>query len=130
MTTYLEIKEQIKNLQIQAEKIKKEELVNVISEINQKIKLYGIKKDDLTFPEAIDIEQPVNEIKTRNKLTAKYKNTITDEEWSGRGQQPKWLKKAITEGHKLEDFLINKTPESIKNNTETTLLDINELNAI
>lgn len=36
----------------------------------------------------------------------KYKNNATQETWSGRGLQPRWLKAALAAGAKLEDFLI------------------------
>lgn len=39
-------------------------------------------------------------------VAAKYRNTATNETWSGRGLKPKWLSAAIAGGAKLEDFLI------------------------
>ena len=36
--------------------------------------------------------------------TVRYRNVATGETWSGRGQQPTWLKVAIAGGAKLEDF--------------------------
>lgn len=41
-----------------------------------------------------------------SKVAAKYRNASTGETWSGRGLQPKWLKAALSAGHKLEDFTI------------------------
>ncbi len=40
------------------------------------------------------------------KVAAKYRNTATGETWSGRGLQPKWLKAAVADGRKLEDFAV------------------------
>lgn len=42
--------------------------------------------------------------KKAGKPAARYVNAATGETWSGRGLQPAWLKKAIREGARLEDF--------------------------
>jgi DNA-binding protein H-NS len=44
--------------------------------------------------------------KAPSTVAAKYRNQATNEAWSGRGLQPKWLKAAIASGAKQEDFLI------------------------
>lgn len=42
------------------------------------------------------------------KVYPKYQNPqVPEETWSGRGKQPKWLVKALSEGKRLEDFLIS-----------------------
>jgi DNA-binding protein H-NS len=40
------------------------------------------------------------------KVPAKYRNSATGQEWSGRGIQPKWLQEAIAAGKPIEDFAI------------------------
>ena len=41
------------------------------------------------------------------KIPPKYRNTSPPYEvWSGRGKLPRWLKRALDEGGKLEDFKI------------------------
>jgi DNA-binding protein H-NS len=42
------------------------------------------------------------------KVTPKYRS-LDGETWAGRGATPRWLKAAIKEGKKLEDFLIDKS---------------------
>jgi DNA-binding protein H-NS len=42
------------------------------------------------------------------KVAAKYRGP-GGETWAGRGATPRWLKAAIKEGKKLENFLIEKT---------------------
>jgi DNA-binding protein H-NS len=42
------------------------------------------------------------------KVAPKYRGP-DGETWAGRGATPRWLKAAIKEGGKLEDFLIEKT---------------------
>ena len=39
---------------------------------------------------------------------AKYQDPETGKVWSGKGSKPEWLKTAIEQGHKLEEFLIQK----------------------
>lgn len=43
MSTYADIQDKIKELQVQAEQVRKDEIQSVISEINAKIALYNIK---------------------------------------------------------------------------------------
>jgi DNA-binding protein H-NS len=40
------------------------------------------------------------------KVAAKYRNPSTDETWTGRGLQPKWLQAAIASGQQVEEFAI------------------------
>jgi DNA-binding protein H-NS len=42
------------------------------------------------------------------KVAPKYRSPEGDT-WAGRGATPRWLKAAIKEGKKVEDFLIEKT---------------------
>ena len=42
------------------------------------------------------------------KVAPKYRGP-DGETWAGRGATPRWLKAAIKEGKKAEDFLIEKT---------------------
>lgn len=40
------------------------------------------------------------------KVAPKYRNAATGETWSGRGLQPKWLKAALADGRKIEEFAV------------------------
>lgn len=40
------------------------------------------------------------------KVAAKYRDPQTGNAWSGRGLQPKWLKAALAEGRKIEEFAV------------------------
>ena len=42
------------------------------------------------------------------KVPPKYRGT-DGETWAGRGATPRWLKAALKEGKKIEDFLVDKT---------------------
>lgn len=41
-----------------------------------------------------------------SKVAAKYKDPVTGNSWTGRGLQPRWLKAALAEGKKIEDFAV------------------------
>ena len=43
---------------------------------------------------------------TGRKVAVKYRDEATGTTWSGRGLQPNWLKNALAEGRKLEDFAV------------------------
>lgn len=45
-------------------------------------------------------------VKPVSKVAPKYRNAATNETWTGRGLQPKWLKAALAAGAKLEEFTI------------------------
>jgi DNA-binding protein H-NS len=47
------------------------------------------------------------------KVAPKYRDS-SGNTWAGRGAIPRWLKAAIKEGGKLEDFLIEKTVGTAK----------------
>jgi DNA-binding protein H-NS len=102
MSTYLELQEQIKKLQQQADELKKAELDNVIGELKNKIQQYGLTAKDL------GLSAPAGAKKAggRSEVAPKYQKG--DETWSGRGRQPKWVAEHITNGGLLEDLLINK----------------------
>jgi DNA-binding protein H-NS len=47
------------------------------------------------------------------KVAPKYRSP-DGETWAGRGATPRWLKAAVKEGKKLEDFLINKSAAIVR----------------
>lgn len=42
----------------------------------------------------------------KSKVAVKYKDPESGNQWTGRGLQPKWLREKLTNGAKLEDFLV------------------------
>ena len=44
--------------------------------------------------------------RTARTLEARYENRASGETWSGHGKQPRWLRQALVEGHRLEDFVV------------------------
>mgnify|MGYP000471054797 CR=1 FL=1 len=61
-----------------------------------------------SVPGAADAAEPEAQPETaRTKVPAKYRNTEPPHEtWSGRGKLPRWLRKALEAGAKIDDFKI------------------------
>jgi len=97
MASLLEIQEQIKALQQQAEELKKTELDSVIAELKSRVQLYGLTAKDLGFAAAAKKG-------SRGAVAPKYSKG--EDTWTGRGRQPKWVADHIAAGGKLEELLI------------------------
>ena len=68
--------------------LQKEEASNVIKQVQQLIKLYGLTEQDVFG----NIRVALNEKKQRADIEAKYRDSATGKEWSGRGLAPKWIR--------------------------------------
>jgi DNA-binding protein H-NS len=87
MSQYAELKAQIAKLQAQADEARRQEVVNVVSEIKQKITEFGLSAHDLGFAEAVRRGRPPK----KAPLPAKYQDPKSGKTWSGRGKPPKWI---------------------------------------
>lgn len=103
MATYLELKEQAEKLLAEAEKLREQEIADAISDIKEKIRLYGLTPDDLGFGRS----GPGRAAKARAPAPViKYRGP-NGETWSGgRGRKPQWVVQALKDGRKLEDFAV------------------------
>ncbi len=99
MTTLQQLLEQKAALDKQIETTLKQERSGVISQIKSLMEHHGLTVADLGLKKA-------GATKKGGTVAAKYRNQSTDEAWSGRGLQPKWLRAALQNGHKLEDFAV------------------------
>lgn len=98
MATYAELQAQIKNLQLEAEKVRKVELSTAITEIKAMMLKYGVTLEDLgSEPRKNRKSQP---------STRKYRDPASGTEWSGRGKPPKWMKDYQSQGKTKDDFLV------------------------
>jgi DNA-binding protein H-NS len=97
MVSFLEIQEQIKALQQQADELKKTELDSVIAEVKSKVQQYGLTAKDLGF---------VTAAKKGSRSAVAPKYAKGEDTWTGRGRQPKWVADHVAAGGKLEDLLI------------------------
>lgn len=85
MSTYKQIQDQIKQLQLQAEELRKKELSETISQIKTMMAEYGITVADL----GMGGKRKGPHAKTT--LPPKYRNPETGDTWSGRGKAPRWI---------------------------------------
>ncbi|AMK77577.1 MULTISPECIES: H-NS family nucleoid-associated regulatory protein [Methylomonas] len=106
MATYSELQEQIKELQAEAERLRQEELHEVINDIKAKITLYNIKANELGFSDSSSNETKEDNKTKKKPLPAKYRSPDNANEWNGRGPKPKWFKDWITSGKDINDLAI------------------------
>lgn len=81
---------------------KEQSLDEAYSSIVQIAQKAGLTLEELVARGAKKTEQPI-----RKPVKPRYQNPDnTDETWTGRGKQPRWLAEKIKAGAKPEDFLI------------------------
>ena len=102
MSTYLELKQKAEKLMAEAEQMRQQETDDVIAEIKEKVKAYGLTAQDLGFGSSAPRHK--NTGRKSAAPAAKYRGP-NGETWSGgRGRKPKWVSEALASGKKLEDF--------------------------
>lgn len=67
---------------------------------------YGLTIEDLQETAKRGRKPGAKSSTAGSKVAAKYRDEATGNSWSGRGLQPKWLKAALAEGRKIEDFAV------------------------
>ncbi|WP_080418707.1 H-NS histone family protein [Burkholderia ubonensis] len=98
MTTYLDLKAEIRTLQVQAELARKNEVQRVIGEIQKVIAEFDLKPEDLFA----DIQRKTRRVRRRAPALVKYRDPASGAVWSGRGRAPRWIA-----GQDRENFLIH-----------------------
>lgn len=99
MATYLELKAQAEKLMAEAEAVRSRELEDTIADIKNKMQAYGITAQDLGFSTASGKRAATQ----KPAKSPKYRGP-NGQAYSGRGPRPKWLKEALANGKKIEDF--------------------------
>jgi DNA-binding protein H-NS len=99
MATYLELKAQAEKLMAEAEALRSKELEDTIADIKNKMQAYGITAQDLGFASATGKRAAA----PKSTKSPKYRGP-NGQAYSGRGPRPKWLKEALANGKKIEDF--------------------------
>ena len=97
MATLQELLAQKEALEREIELRKKQDRAEAIAKVRALMDEYGLTVSDLS---SRAVSRPAG------KVAAKYRNQATGETWSGRGLQPNWLKKALADGARIEDFLL------------------------
>ena len=105
MATYLELKARAEKLMAEAEEIRVKELNEVISDIKEKMKAYGLTGADIGVRRASQVKNPAVKSKTG---PVKYRGP-NGETWSGgRGRKPNWVVKMLASGKSMDDFAVGK----------------------
>lgn len=105
MATYLELRAKGEKLLAEAEELRVKELNDVVQDIKEKIKAYGLSAQDLGFSGGGATRRKRSGAAT-TKAAAKYRGP-NGETWSGgRGRKPRWVTEALAAGKKLEQFAI------------------------
>ena len=92
-----DIEKQIANLQLEAR-------VETIAKVKAMMAEFGLTAADISGK--TQSLRNAGVVKPTSKVAAKYRNNATGDTWTGRGLQPKWLKAALADGAKIEEFTI------------------------
>jgi DNA-binding protein H-NS len=113
--TYSQLVKQIETLKQEAEKLRKQEISDVVKRIREAIDFYGLTAADLGLGAGA---KPVAKVaskraaktgkaakSTKSTLPAKFRDE-NGNTWGGRGKRPQWLRDALAAGKTLSDFAI------------------------
>ncbi|MNR71238.1 DNA binding protein, nucleoid-associated [compost metagenome] len=103
MATYAELKAQAEELMAQAEKLRQEEIAQVVAGIHQTMTNYGLTAADLGFAPKAKAGRSSNS--TRTRTAARYQGP-QGQLWSGHGRKPNWLVTEMAQGKSLDDFRV------------------------
>ena len=121
MSDYQQLTRRIEELQREADRLRKQELKTVIREIRDKIRKYGITREELESafaPTAAAGRKGAKKAggkkgsgrrSSRAKVAPKYRHPETGATWTGRGRAPGWLVAEEAAGRKRDEFLIEKS---------------------
>jgi DNA-binding protein H-NS len=99
MPTLQELLAQRENLDREIELVKKRGRADAIAQVRAIMAEHGLTVGDITGRSA-------GSGGTGKKAAIKFRDTTTGDTWSGRGLQPKWLRQALANGRRLEDFAV------------------------
>ena len=111
--TYLQVQQQIEELQKEADKLRQKEAAGVLARIKEAIAAYGFSAADLGFgrPTARVAPNGRSVAKRRGKGKASAASNAPKfrddqgNEWSGRGPRPAWFKAALEAGKSSDELL-------------------------
>ena len=109
--TYTQLMKQIDALSRDAERLKKNEVKDVVTRIKEAIDTYGLTAADLELSGAKRGPKPGFNRPSGKKAVKAAKAVVRfrDEDgntWVGRGPRPQWLRDALAGGKSVEDFAV------------------------
>lgn len=104
MATYAELQEQIKKLQVEAEKVRAAEIESVLADVKSKIAQYKLTAEQLGLSTATR-KGKGNKGAAKESTVMYKKGELT---WSGaaRGRKPAWVVEAQAAGEDLEQYRV------------------------
>ena len=107
MATYLELMEQAEKLLAQAEQMREKEIADAISDIKEKIRLYGLTAEDLGLARSgPGGPGRVGRAKAPSAAAPKYRGPNGESWGGGRGRKPQWVTQALAQGRSLEEVAV------------------------
>lgn len=118
--TYAQIVKQIESLKQDAEKVRRKEIEGVVGRIREAISVYALTAEDLGFgagakrgggrtgkatAAAKGGRGAGGKTAAKAAPVVKFRNE-SGGTWGGRGKRPQWLRDALAQGKKLEDFAV------------------------
>jgi len=77
-TSYRQVKQRIRELEREAEQLRREELRQVLAELRRKVREYGITPEQLFGPDLSDL--------------VRFRDPETGMTWNGFGRPPNWIR--------------------------------------
>ena len=102
MATLRELLEEKEKLEQQISNMQSQARADAIAQVKQIMAEHGLTLGDITDRAPRPSKKPQGE---KRKVPAKYRDEQGNT-WSGRGLQPNWLKAALKDGRKLDDFAV------------------------
>lgn len=116
--TYSQVVRQIESLQLEADKLRRQEIEGVVARIREAIEHYKLTAADLGLaptakravkaagkPAAGKPGRKAAKAKSGSARAAKYKDE-QGRSWGGIGKRPQWLRDALAAGKTLQDFAV------------------------
>ncbi|SEJ26897.1 H-NS family nucleoid-associated regulatory protein [Achromobacter sp. NFACC18-2] len=75
---YRQVKARIRSLEVEAERLRRQELQRVLADMRQKIREYKITPEQLFGPDLSDL--------------VRYRHPDTGQTWNGIGRPPNWIR--------------------------------------
>jgi DNA-binding protein H-NS len=98
--------EDLKRLQVEAEALILSKKDQAIEDAYNQIIAIAVAVG-FSVEELLELGEQKRKKTTRKAVEPRYRNkNNTEETWTGRGKQPRWLVAELEKGAKLEDFLI------------------------
>lgn len=98
--------EQKAALEKQIEATRREERDQALQQIRELMSQHHLTPADLRPGSAARAAPKKKASGSSRKAAIKFRNAETGDAWSGRGLQPRWLKAALAQGRKLDDFKV------------------------